>query len=184
MAGPGGAAGAAQGEDVQPPTLDLLGCDDASAEMVAKFARKDQDAIDKADQLLRLAQAALRTMTPCTAHQELHAQVHRVASLVRSARPEFICPWCKGLPKPTQQQAGAQPCGPCGGLGYVSHEVAGRAPAELRNPEAPKVAIDGKFYPYADIRDGKLPKNGAPAKKPKTITVTKADGTEADLEAV
>ena len=160
-------------------TLDLLGCDDASAKAVAKYARKDQEAIDEADQALRHAQAVLRRLTPCTAFKQLHEQVHRVASLVRSARPEAICPWCKGLPKSDVA------CGPCAGLGYVTDEMRARAPKELREGP-PLVAIDGKFYPYADVRDGKLRpgKNGAPAKAEKKISVTTADGAEADLDAV
>lgn len=180
MATSGAAAGGASGEDVQPPTLDLLGCDDASGEAVAKFARGDQEAIDRADQLLRQAQGELRKLTTCTAFQQLHQQVHRVASMVRAARPEFICPWCKGLPKTT-----VAACEPCAGLGYVSHEIAGRSPPELRNADAPIVMIDGKAFPYADVRDGKGKpgKNGKPVKASKTLSVVTTDGNEADLEA-
>ena len=166
---------------VEPaPALDLLGCDDASAEAVAKFARKDQEAIDEADKHMRLAQAAISRMTPSTMAQELKADVHRVAGRVRAARPEFICPWCKGLPK-----AEVPPCAPCGGLGYVSKEVKGRAPKELYAADvAPLVSIDGKFRLYTDVRDGKWepPKNGAPAKKEKRISVELPGGRVVDPE--
>lgn len=164
----------------EPGTLDLLGCDDNSARAVAKFARKDQDAIDEADKYLRLAQTALTHMTPGTVQQQLHADVHRVASRVRSHRPDAICPWCKGLPK---SEAGA--CQPCGGAGYVSEEVAGRAPGELVNADAPMVAIDGKFYPYPDVRDGKTKpaKNGTAKKAEKRISAVDGEGNEIPLDA-
>lgn len=171
-------AGDAGGEGSQLLTLDLLGCNDASVEAVAKFARQDQDAIDAADQFLRNAQAAIRRMRTSTVSQELHAQVHRVASLVRSHRPEFVCPWCKGLPKSTYLTAAGIACAVCT-AGYVSHDQAGRAPAELRNADAPVVAINGKLYPYADVRDGKLPpKNGAAAKPKKTVRVEDEQGSD------
>jgi ParB-like chromosome segregation protein Spo0J len=136
----------ALGEDVQPLTLDLLGIDDSSVRAVMKFARKDQDAIDEADKHLRLAQTALARMTVCTPFQELRADVHRVASRVRSLRPAFLCPWCKGLPRNEVQ------CQPCLGLGYVPHDVAGRAPREARENDEPIVLIDGKAIPYVDFR--------------------------------
>lgn len=163
----------------EPDTLDRLGLEDASSKAVMNFARKDQDAIDRADQLLRQAQTALMGMTPGPVQQELHAQVHRVASLVRSHRPEAICPWCKGLPK-----ADVPPCKPCGGAGYVSAEVKARAPAELRDGPT-LVAIDGQFIPYMDAKAGKLPgKNGAPKKPGKRFEVTLPDGRSGDPEVL
>lgn len=181
--GAGAPVSAAKGQGEAPSeaetTLELLGCDDSSARAVMQYAAKDQRAIDDADKYLRLAQTALAGMAPGTVQQQLHAQVHRVASLVRSHRPGFICPWCKGLPK---GEFGA--CTPCGGAGYVSHEIAGRAPAELRNAAPPVVAIDGKFYPYAEVRDGKAKpgKNGAPKKAEKRIAVALPDGRVVDPE--
>jgi hypothetical protein len=169
-------------EQVAPeaaPTLDLLGVDDVSTRAVMKYARKDQDAIDKADKLLRLAQAALSEMTAGAVQQELYGQVHRVASLVRSHRPDFICPWCKGLPK-----ASFGVCGGCAGAGYVAHEKAGRAPKELRELPA-LVSLDGVFMPYEDVRDGKLPaKNGKAAKAPaKKVRVVDEHNQEIPLDA-
>jgi hypothetical protein len=182
-----GAPVSADGRGEAPPeaeaTLDLLGCDDASGEAMAKFARFDQAAIDEADKYMRLAQTAIARMAPSTMAQELKADVHRVASRVRAARPESICPWCKGLPRPE-----APPCAPCGGLGYVSKEIAGRAPKELLDTSvAPLVAgVDGKFRLYTDVRDGKWtpPKNAAPAKRGKTLTVRTTDGVEHRLDEV
>lgn len=176
-AGSPDAAGVATGEDAQPFTLDLLGLEDASARAIEKYARRDQEAIDEADKYLRLAQTALARMTECTPYQQLKAQVHRVAAQVRSHRPEFICPWCKGLP--VQSKA----CLPCGGLGHVTDEVCGRAPAELTNGPT-LVAIDGKFIPYVDAKAGKLPGANGAAKKPaKQNRVVDENDNEIPLDA-
>lgn len=158
--------------------LDLLGCDDNSARAVAKYARKDQEAIDEADKYLQLAQRAISGMAAGAVQQQLHADVHRVASRVRSHRPEFLCPWCKGLPKATLPG-----CVPCAGMGYVPAEVCERAPKELREGPA-MVAIDGVFYPYEDVRAGKLPATNGTAKKPgKRVTAQDEHGNEIPLDA-
>lgn len=173
-------APAAEAEE-PAPTLNLLGCDDSSTRTVMKFARPIQEAIDEADRHLRLAQTAIARMPAGALQQDLKEQVRRLASLVRSHRPESICPWCKGLPKATIGS-----CGGCGGDGFVSAEKVGRAPSECFFRDPPLVVINGKSQPYADVRDGKVKPgvNGAPVigKPIKKISVTLADGTDADLD--
>lgn len=179
MTGSGGAAGATQEEDVQPLTLDLLGLgvDDDGARAVMDLAVGEQAAIDDADKHLRLAQSALSRFSLAVVQQELKEQVRRVASMVRAARPEAICPWCKGLPQIAK-------CEPCHTLGWVTAEKRERAPKELREGP-PMVAIDGVFYPYADVRDGKLPaKNGKAAKPEKRIKTVLGDGAGNEIEFV
>lgn len=158
----------------EPATLDLLFVDDDGARAIMHLARGDQEAIDKADKLLQRAQAALNGLTANALQQQLYADVHRVASRVRSHRPEFICPWCKGLPDLLED------CQPCLSLGYVSHEIAGRAPPELRTADPPLVMIHGKAWPYADVRDGKAPPKNGHAKRG-GLTVETTDGEVHDL---
>jgi ParB-like chromosome segregation protein Spo0J len=152
------------------PNLNLLGCDDDSTRAVCKFAKPYQEAIDEADKHLRLALGALKKIEQSALGQELRAQVERVGSLVRSKRPEFICPWCKGLPKATFGI-----CGGCNGQFYVSAEVAARADAKLLEADPPIVAYHGKPMPYADALAGKLPKNGGAGK---SIRVVDSDGND------
>lgn len=157
-----------------PPTLNLLGCDDASTRAVMKFARPVQAAIDEADKHLRLALGALKPLDATDIGQDLRKQVERVGALVRSHRPESICPWCKGLPKATVGN-----CGGCGGAGYVSAEKVQRAPSECFFREPPLVIVKGKAQPYADVRDGKVKPgvNGAAVigKPARTISVVAVD---------
>jgi len=164
-------------EPLPPPNLDLLGVDDDSTRAVCKFVQAEQAAIDEADKHLRLALAALKPIELSRLGQELRAQVSRVGELVRSQRPAALCPWCKGLPKATVGL-----CGGCRGEMWVSAEVAGRAPRELRDETAPVVAYNGKFIPYAAARAGKLPRNGtAPGK---TISVVDEAGANLLGEAM
>lgn len=160
------------------PTLELLGCNDASGEAVAKFARKDQEAIDEADKYLRLAVAALERMAPGGEAAALRARVASVAAFVRAARPVSVCPKCKGLPKTTV--AG---CKPCAGLGYVPEAVLASMRPELLDIEHPAVELDGVLYPYADVRDGKLPVVHGEAKPAgKRIRVEDEAGNEINTE--
>jgi len=156
-----------------PPTLNLLGCDDASTRAVCAFAKPYQDAIDEADKHLRLALGALKKIEMSRLGQELRMQVERVGGLVRSKRPEFICPWCKGLPKATFGV-----CGACNGEGYVSAEVAARADGKLLEASPPVVAFHGRPVPYLDARDGRLPKNGAPPAPGRSIQVVDEQGRD------
>lgn len=164
---------------VAEPSINLLGVDEPHARYAAEQAAADQAAIDKAASLLQQAQAVLAKATACTPHQEIKAEINRVAGRVRARRPAAICPWCKACPP---EVLGA-PCAPCGGLGYVPMEIANRAPTELIDHDAPLVAIDGKFYPWADVRDGKAPpKNGHAKKAKKSISVQDEQGNEIPLD--
>lgn len=159
-----------------PLTLDLLGVDDEGARAIMHLALSEQAAIDEADKHLRLAQTALARLSRAAVQQELKEQVRRVASMVRAERPAALCPWCKGLPSIPK-------CGPCDTFGYVKGEKRDRAPRDLTASLTPLVAIDGVFYPYAEVRDGKLPaKNGKPANRARGgIKVETTDGVTHDL---
>lgn len=161
------------------PCIDLLGLPVNGATRVANdWSAGVQAAIDEADKYLRLAQAALKKLEACAFHnttaQQLRDDVHRVASRVRSVRPHSICPWCKHVPKATES------CNPCHTLGYVSEEVAARAPAVCLDKARPVVMWRGQPVPYADAVAGRWPKNGSNGKGG-SISVDLPDGTAADL---
>jgi len=177
-----------------PPPIDLLGTPQLKGNASYDFVRVVQVPLDEADKLLRQAQAVLKRLDGvagfATVAQQLHAEVHRVASRVRSHRPWAICPWCKCLP------ALVKTCAGCERRGWVSEEVARRAPTECITSSAtmviggfvtrqitpPVVMWNGQAVPYDDAAAGKFPKNGraAPAKG-KGISVELPDGSEADL---
>jgi ParB-like chromosome segregation protein Spo0J len=164
------------------PCIDLLGLPVSRETATANEWSADvQAALDEADKHLRLAQAALKKLETCTfpktPQQQLYAEVHRLADRVRSHRPASICPWCKHVPAVTET------CNPCVALGYVSEEVALRAPKECLDAASPVVMRHGQAVPYADAVAGRWPTNGraAPAKKAKGISVELPDGSEADL---
>jgi len=138
------------------PNLKLLGVPGDDARALCELAAPRQAAIDEADKHLRLAQAALKRVEQDTAMQQLYADVHRVASRVRSCRPEMICPWCKNVP------ALRATCSGCQMAGYVSEEQGRGAPRELVDTNfAPLVAVNGAFRTYADAAAGNLPKGRA-----------------------
>lgn len=160
------------------PNLKLLGVPIEEGRAPCEMAAPAQEAIDEADRHLRLAQAALKRLSgiPHTIAVQLHDDVHRVASRVRSHRPELICPWCKHIPGLTRD------CNACQTMGYVSAEKAMSAPSECL-AEPPVVVVNGEFVPYADALAGKLPKRPAPAAKGgKRIRVEGPDGKEIQLE--
>jgi len=147
-------AAAAEPEFV--PNLKLLGVPIEEGRATCEMASHQQAAIDEADKYLRLAQAALKRLELNTAMQQLYADVHRVASRVRSHRPESICPWCKHIP------ALVGNCSGCQTMGYVTEEQARNAPRELLDTNfAPVVAVNGAFRLYADALAGNLPKGSA-----------------------
>jgi ParB-like chromosome segregation protein Spo0J len=140
------------------PNLKLLGVPIEHVRQLCELAAPRQAAIDEADKHLRLAQAALKRAEHDTQMQQLYADVHRVASRVRSCRPEMICPWCKGVP------ALVATCSGCQMAGYVSEEQGRNCPPELLGDADPVVVVNGQLVPYADASAGKL---GAMPHKPK-----------------
>lgn len=165
---------------LSPPPIDLLGTPQLKGNASYDFVRVVQAPIDEADRCLRFAQAALKRLENVAnfadVAQQLYADVHRVASRVRSHRPWSICPWCKCLPSLVRD------CNGCSRRGWVPEEVARRAPPEVLDAGAPAVVHNGVFVAYADAYAGRWPKNGrsAPAKG-KGISVELPDGSEADL---
>ncbi|HUG50753.1 MAG TPA: hypothetical protein VLZ78_07125, partial [Terrimesophilobacter sp.] len=109
---------------------------------------------------------------PRALYQSLHADVHRLASLVRSYRPASICPWCKwdGLI--------VAECPGCEGAGWVSAEKADRAPRELLDGTNPVVFVRGRAVPLGQVLAHITPSTGAasPKKGGKQIKVEGPDG--------
>lgn len=117
--------------------------------------REVADAMDKLDNLFRLAQgvvtrlgrdiagsAALRRVDL----QRLHNDLHAMATGVRAIRPREACAYCKLHPKALPNCAG------CKGSGYLLEPELAWVPEELKaTGDAAGIYLRGKFERLADL---------------------------------
>lgn len=105
------------------------------------------DALEEVDAKLRAAQAALTKLAGAGlgfVPQSIARALQTTAAMVRGARPQAVCPYCKA------QEALRPKCPACGGFGYVTQDGLADVPAELKasGPEA-MVSVDGRFRKVA-----------------------------------
>lgn len=112
-----------------PSLIETFGHD--LPEEVADGLAAKLEAFDRADKMLRQAQAAIGDLAltnfPAGIVARLKEDVHAVAAKVRGERPHALCPYCKG--------SGAK-CGVCMEQGVVSRSTFEAAPEEKRVPVA------------------------------------------------
>lgn len=103
-------------------------------------------AFDKADRLLRQAQAALGELELSSyspgMRERLKQMVHDDAAAVRAERPYALCPYCIGKLAPDQLQGDSGPkCGVCQEQRYVNRSTFEAAPGKkLHGAEAIRAA--------------------------------------------
>lgn len=136
------------------PPIRVLGMD--LEEGWLKQVGEVQDRIDDAASLLSRAQAVLTalmgTALPVPSSlQRIKEELHSCAAALRGARPESLCPHCKGL-------AGVQEiCLCCGAIGYVTSSQTGQIPKELWDEDDPVVTIGGRLTKVSQVRQSRLP---------------------------
>jgi hypothetical protein len=107
-------------------------------------------AFDKADRLLRQAQAAIgelgmTSFSPGVVAR-LKSTLHDLAAEVRAATPTDLCPYCNG---------NLEACQACHGLGAVTRHVYESAPSEQRAPAGPGSAnVKAVLAPKSKPRKG------------------------------
>jgi hypothetical protein len=152
-----------------PPPVETYGLPLVTA-AEADELRAIQAAIDQADQALRRAQAALRsveTVPLFKGAQQLLAQVHQAAAEVRRARPAACCPYCKRLP------ALMAVCTGCRGTGFIDGDAMMGVAAELRlgGDMAMVVTLGKPMVMYAHAKKVTEAKNEKPKAAAKRIAI-------------
>lgn len=130
------------------------------------------EALNKADQLLRQAQAAITSIAgkayPTAMYQRLREHVHTAAAQVRYGKPIAVCPWCKSF-------GPAGSCNGCQGFGFIVEDQRGGVPKDLWAPGV--VAVNGQIVPKVAA-----PLQRFADKHRMAVKLVGDDGSETDFE--